>query len=124
MTDKNNQQLTIAVDMKRYGLRIHKPCYRMLGEPKYIQLLVNPDEMVVAIRGVERALTRDSIHKINEKRMYSDHSYEIYSRSFVKKLCEVVDGLDEGYSYRLIGEGVPSQKTVVFSLKTLQKIER
>lgn len=124
MEDKNSQQLTISIDLKKYGLRIHKPCYRMLGEPKYIQLLINPNDMVIAIRGIDKPLTQDSIHKINERRMFSDHSYEIYSRSLVHKLCKVVDGLDEGYTYRLIGEGIPSQKTVVFPLKTIQRIER
>lgn len=124
MSENGSQPLTMAVDLKKFGIRIHKPCYRMLGEPRYIQLLVNPDDMVVAIRGVDQALTHDSIHKINEKRMASENSYEIYSRNFVRKLCEVAGGLDEGFSYRLTGEGYPSQKAVVFSLKTLQKIER
>lgn len=124
MSEKKGLSMTMSVDLKKFCIRVHKPCYRMLGEPRYIQLLVNPKDMVVAIRGVEKALSHDSIHKINEKRMLSGNSYEIYSRTFVRKLCEIADGIDEGFSYKLSGEGFPDKKTVVFYLKTLQKTDR
>ena len=124
MNKKNAETVTMSVDLKKYGIRIHKTLYRLIGEPKYIQLLVNPDEMIVAIRGVDKSVPKDSTHKINVKRMYSEASYEIYSRFFVCKLCEVVGDIKEGYSYRLSGEVLPSQGMAVFSLKTLYRIER
>ena len=124
MGKSNNPPATMAVDLKKYGIRIHKSVFRLLGEPKYIQLLVNPDEMIVAIRAVDSAFPGDSTHIINEKRMYSESSYEVYSRFFVNKLCEVVGGIAAGFTYRLTGEVIPSQRMAVFSLKTLQRIER
>ena len=116
--------ITMAVDLKKYGIRIHKTVFRMIGEPKNIQLLVNPTAKSVAIRAVSEPYSRDQTHRINKRRMRSDSSYEIYSKDFVKKLCMVVGGLDEGYGYRLTGRIVPEENTAVFSLNTIQRFER
>ena len=68
---------------------IHKALFRQLGEPRYIQLLVNPDEGVVAIQTVDKEMSGGQTHRIVEKRMHSENSYEIYSRPFIRKLREV-----------------------------------
>ena len=39
MSDTCNAVVTMAVDTKKYGIRIHKALFRQLGEPRYIQLL-------------------------------------------------------------------------------------
>ncbi len=116
--------VTMAVDLKKYGIRIHKTVFRMIGEPKNIQLLVNPTAKCVAIRAVDESYSRDQTHRINKRKMLSDSSYEIYSKDFVKKLCMVVGGLDEGYCYRLTGRIVPEENIAVFSLNTIQRFER
>lgn len=116
--------ITMAVDLKKYGIRIHKTVFRMIGEPKNIQLLVNPTAKSVAIRAVSESYSRDQTHRINKRRMRSDSSYEIYSKDFVKKLCMVVGGLDEGYGYRLTGRIIPEENMAVFSLNTIQRFER
>ena len=41
MSEAGNASVTMAVDTKKYGIRIHKALFRQLGEPRYIQLLVN-----------------------------------------------------------------------------------
>ena len=79
--------------------------------------------MAVAIRSVEHELSGDQTHRVSERQLRADNSVEIYSRPFISKLCEVVSGLNVGYSYRLSGVVIPAEKTVVFSLKTLQIIE-
>ena len=56
MSDTCNAVVTMAVDTKKYGIRIHKALFRQLGEPRYIQLLVNPDDGVVAIQTVEKEM--------------------------------------------------------------------
>lgn len=57
MNDSCNVSVTMAVDTKKYGIRIHKALFRQLGEPRYIQLLVNPDEGVVAIQTVDKEMS-------------------------------------------------------------------
>ena len=124
MNDSANLPVTMAVDTKKYGIRIHKALFRQLGEPRYIQLLVNPDEGVVAIQTVEKEMSGGQTHRIIEKRMLSENSYEIYSRSFVRKLRELEPGIEEGGAYRLTGSIIPSRKIAVFPLRTLQRTDR
>lgn len=116
--------VTMAVDTKKYGIRIHKALFRHLGEPRHIQLLVNPVEGVVAIQTVEKEMSGGHTHRIKEKRMQSESSYEIYSRPFIRKLCEVAPNIEDGCAYRLSGSIIPPLKTAVFSLKTLQRMNR
>lgn len=84
MSDMGNAGVTMAVDTKKYGIRIHKALFRQLGEPRYIQLLVNPDDGAVAIQTVEKEMSGGQTHRIVEKRMHSENSYEIYSRPFIR----------------------------------------
>ncbi len=114
---------TMAVDLKKYRIRIHKATIHQLGDPKYIQLLVNPKTMEVAIRCVEKEFSGDQTHKVNTHRMKSDNSYEIYSRTFTTKLCEIIGGLEANYSYRFFGNILPAQRAAVFSLKTIKRID-
>ena len=123
MSDTCNAVVTMAVDTKKYGIRIHKALFRQLGEPRYIQLLVNPDDGVVAIQTVEKEMSGGQTHRIVEKRMHSENSYEIYSRPFIRKLREVEPGIEDGGAYRLTGSVIPSLKVAVFSLKTLQRMD-
>lgn len=116
-----NIPASISVDVKRFGIRIHRNCFKALGRPDYIQLLVNPEFMLVAIRAVDHPCANDSTHRIIDARLHSDKSYEIYSRSFIRKLCEIIPGLDEGFSYRIKGVANSRKRAAVFDLKTLEK---
>ena len=42
----------LIIDMKKFRIRIHRPTLRAIGNPKLIQLLVNPEKRAVAIRAV------------------------------------------------------------------------
>lgn len=124
MNDIPSTTVTIAVDTKKYGIRIHKALFRQLGKPRHIQLLVNPVEGVVAIQTVEKEMSGGQAHRIRERRMQSESSYEIYSRPFIQKLREVEPNIKDGCSYRLSGSIIPPLKIAVFSLRTLQRMDR
>ena len=124
MEDASKPVITLVVDLKKYRIRIHKNVLRMIGEPHYIQLLVNPVAKTVAVRGVEKNYTKDQTHRIDRRKMNSDNSYEIYSKDFVQTLCQVVGGLDEGYGYRMSGDIVPKEKLALFFMETIQRFER
>ena len=124
MNDFCSIAVTMAVDTKKYGIRIHKALFRQLGEPRHIQLLVNPVEGIVAIQTVEKEMSGGQSHRIIGKRMQSESSYEIYSRPFIRKLREVEPNIEDVCAYRLSGSIIPSLKTAVFSLKTLQRMNR
>lgn len=51
MAEQVNAPITIsmALDMRRNRIRIHKPTIHLLGDPTLLQLLFDPEDMVVAI---------------------------------------------------------------------------
>lgn len=123
MSDPTNPAIVISVDLKKYRIRIHKSTLHLLGDPRYIQLLINPETMSVAIRAVEKRRSGDQTSVVDQRMMNSDNSIELYSRSLVEKIREIVPDLDDGFSYRITGDIIPAQKVAVFALKTLCPIE-
>ena len=121
MSEQTNPTVTISVDLKKYRLRIHKTTLSLLGMPKYVQLLVSPESMMVAIRGVDNK-DRDG-HRVNLNVLSPDNSYELYSKQLIERLCALIDDLDTSFNYRLTGEFLADENAAVFSLNTLQKIE-
>lgn len=113
----------MSFDLKKFRIRIHKSTIHTLGDPRYIHLLVNPEKRTVAVRAYNGTSPGKDAHRIKQSLMNSDNSYEIYSRPFVTKLCEVVGGLETECGYRISGVIVPSEKMAVYSLKTITRIE-
>lgn len=122
MSTQASMPMTLSIDLKKYRIRIHKSTLRLLGDPQYIQLLVHPENMVVAIRSVDHESSTAQTHKIDKKQLQSDNSVELYSRILITRLCEVASELDNGATYRMHGEMIPSQNLAVFSLKTLHRV--
>ena len=116
--------ITIAIDLKKSRIRIHKSLLHMMGDPKYIQLLVNPNNKYVAIRALKQNEPHENSERIRPIDMMAENSIEFYSKYFIQKLCELVDELDTDYSYRLMGTIVPTHNMAVFSLDTLTPIEK
>lgn len=118
----SNLTTTMSVDLKKYRIRLHKSALHLLGDPKYIQLLVNPQEMVVAILPVEKSVPGNQVHAVSQLRMQSDESVEIYSQSFIKKLCNVIGGLDGGHTYHISGVVLQRGNVALYSLKTIKRV--
>lgn len=117
------EQATISIDLKKNRIRVHKAMLHKLGDPKYIQLLVNPESRAVAIRCVDVPLSGEPIHKVTEQKLRSDNSYEIYSRSFLLKLSELEPSIGTSGLFRMDGDVFPSKKMAVFYLRTLRRID-
>lgn len=122
MSTQPRSPAVMSIDFKKNRIRVHRTVLHTLGDPKYIQLLVHPTEMVVAIRRVDKPLSGEPVHKVIDDRA-RDFSHEIYSRSFLLTLAEIIPGIDTKYLYRMTGAVIPAQQMAVFSLKTLRKIE-
>lgn len=60
-------EVSIALDMKKNRIRIHKPTVHMLGDPKLIQLLFDPEDIVVAIVCPESEVPGGQEIRINPK---------------------------------------------------------
>ena len=123
MNEPSNLFTQISIDLKKFRIRVHKESLHLIGDPKYIQFLVNIDSRLVAIRAVDKEQVDLQTHRVDQTRMESDFSFEIYSRPFIERLCKEFDCLGEGNSYRLTGTAIQSERIAVFPLDSLQKID-
>ena len=121
MSEPINPSVSLSIDMKKYRIRIYKTTLHLLGDPSYIQLLVNPVNGDVAIQSVDHVVSGDQTHKVSKKAMASDNSIEIYSRSFITRLIDVAGELDRDCLYQMSGRVNPSKRIAVFSLKAMTK---
>lgn len=96
---------------------------QLLDNPKYVQLLVNPNNKCVAIKGITTKTPGDQAQRIRPKSFTEEHDYELYSMSFVHKLFDIVGNLERNRTYRLRGTIVKSHCMAIFSLETLTPIE-
>ena len=115
--------ISMALDMKRNRIRIHKPAIHMLGDPTLIQLLFDPEDMEVAIVCPESEVPGGQEVRINPRGLKSRNCFEFCSSMFLKKLRAVHGNLDENCSYRLTGRILPELRAARFPMSKIQKIE-
>jgi len=123
MNTPYNLNTQMSIDLKKYRIRVHKELLHLIGDPKYIQFLVNINSRLVAIRAVEKEQVDLQTHRAVQTRMESYFPLEIYSRPFIERLCKEFDCFNDGNSYRLTGTAIQSERIAVFPLDSLQKID-
>ena len=107
----------ICIDRKKERIRIHRQTLNLMGRPEYIQLLVNPEQGMFALRG---SFKGDHLaHRIRKSFFTSDNCYEIYSKHLMQQLVRVNSELLEDQSYRIYGEMVPMAGIARFNLHNL-----
>lgn len=121
MDDNNKVSAAISVDIKKSRIRIYRTTLTQLGLPKYIQLLVNPNDRMIAVRGLDKRC-RES-HIVSFSHMRTDYSYELYSKELITTLMSLLQDLDGNCTYKLTGEVYSDSKVALFSLDTIQKFE-
>ena len=121
MDDNNKVSAAISVDIKKSRIRIYRTTLAQLGLPKYIQLLVNPNDRMIAVRGLDKRCKES--HIVSFSHMRTDYSYELYSKELITTLMSLRQDLDGNCTYKLIGEVYPDSKVALFSLDTIQKFE-
>ena len=90
--------ISMALDMKKNRIRIHKPTIHMLGDPILIQLLFDPEAMIVAIICPDREVPGGQEIRVNPKNLKGDNAVEFYSKMFLKKLRAVHGNLDDDHT--------------------------
>ena len=125
MAEQVNAPITIsmALDMRRNRIRINKPTIHLLGDPTLLQLLFDPEDMVVAIVCRDTEVSGGQEVRINPRGLKSRNCFEFCSSMFLRKLREVHGGLDANASYRLTGKIIPELRAARFPMSTIQKIE-
>ena len=115
--------IKLSIDMKKNRIRFHKSMLHLLHDPPYIQLLINPDTMLVAVRALSKASPGDQSHRVPKKSLLSDNSVEIYSMSLVSRIADTLGIDDMASTYRLEGKLLPNESAAVFDLHTVIQVK-
>ncbi len=123
MIDTNLMPVSISIDNKKNRIVIHKNMLHLMGDPLYIQLLIDPDSMIFAIKALDSRSSGDQTHKINRRALKSDNSVEIYSTTFISKLNNVAGILYDESLYHMPGVVISPERIAVFSMKNLKRAQ-
>ena len=121
MTDS---AITMSIDMKKCRIRIHKHTLHILGDPLYIQILINTESKQIAIKRVDVPQSGDQSRKTNVRNLDADESCEFYSETFIMQLHRLDKNLNFRHTYRLTeGKYIKSHQLVLFDLSSMEKVE-
>ena len=69
----------------------------------------------------DQELPEEQTHRIVQRRLINDYSYEIYSHLFVTRLCGIA-GVPAQYVYKLTGSTWVEGRIAVFPLDSLERL--
>jgi hypothetical protein len=115
MTNNSMSRPAILIDFKKDRIRIYKRTLHAIGDPEYILLLVNPEDMTIAILRGERSDIRS--HRLPKRRFEDKQSFELYSKPLARDLLSMYDGWHDDSLYRIYGETVQSEGIAQFNIE-------
>ena len=114
MNRDNQSQALLTLDPLRNRIRIHRQTIRLLGNPAYVQFLVNPEELYIAVLGSDKPILGGTANKVRLSDT-TQQSVEFYSSILLNNFSEMVGGFDLRFNYH---------RVAYFSLKTVRQQER
>ena len=103
------------IDLKKNRIRIHKATLHLLGDPEYIQFLVNPESLTLIIKSTSK--TDHLSHRIRWNLIGGKQCCDFYSYFLLKTLRDVNPGWEMNRSYRIYGSLNEKESLALFSLK-------
>ena len=108
----NTEKPVIFIDHRKKRIRIHRYTLKLLGNPQYIQILVNPKSSSLAIRRCEKN-SRLALKLPNKKA----ESCELYSTNLINLFYDICSKWDPQAQYRLIGKMSDGKSIACFRLQ-------
>ena len=109
----------IVIDGKNNRIRIHRSTLHLLGNPEYIQLLVNPKRLTLAILPSRKLKTANVIRwdRIAERK-----SCELYSKILIRQLGSICPNWKTDGKYRLYGTCLSDGLLIQFDMSSAEEV--
>ena len=124
MSEQKPLVANLTIVLRRNRFRIHQDTIHNLGDPAYIQFLINPEDGFIAILGSEKPLAGGTANKVTLYNASRSKSAEFYSSNLMNSIFKIFGSLDFRFSYRLTGEIDQVNRVAYYSMQTLQRVER
>lgn len=110
-----NKRPIVSIDLKRNRIRIHKTTLHMIGDPTFINLLVNPKDKLIAIR---KSSSKDSSAlRIRSNQLNDGNCVEFGCKDLILLLNGIDKAWENNSSYRIYGKCNTDESLAQFSLK-------
>ena len=112
------QQVTtpyLTLDFRKGRIRIYRATLKLLNNPDYIRLLVNPEQEIIAVQVSDANEAR--AFRSAGLRVDSQKNYDLSSRALTDQLRPCWRW-EAGKSYRLTGKVIKGKDIVVFDFNT------
>ena len=123
MNNENPFDAHMTIDPKRYRFRIHKTTLHRLSNPKYVQFLINPENLYMTILGFDKPIAGGKSKKIIVE-LSTKSNMEFTNSNLLGEILEIFSMLDFRYSYHLSGEIDQVNRVAYFNLNTIKKVDR
>ena len=101
-------QPTLVIDCRSNRIRIHRRTLHLLGDPEYVQILINPTTRCIAFRSsTDKRAERIHWNAIGEKQCC-----EFYSKYLIRQIRKVLFDVDTKQAYRIMGQFVAREELV------------
>jgi hypothetical protein len=108
------QRPIVSIDLKRNCIRIHRLTLHLLGDPEYIQLLINPESKKIALCP---SIKQDYLaHHVRPSLLKTKNCYELYSTDLMSTLRKFDCGWKGNCAYRIYGTMDRQQSIALFSM--------
>ena len=115
MNSTETSKTALGINAEQHRIRIHASTLKALGNPSHVQLLVNPESRIIAIRAVDKIQKGDQTYRLPK----TDRDTVITSKAFMLRLQDAFPDLIKGRSCRLSGIAVSSEQIALFSVDTM-----
>ena len=109
----------IVIDGKNSRIRIHRNTLHLLGDPEYIQLLVNPDRRTLAILPSRKLKTANAVRW---DKIAGNQSCELYSKILIRQLGSICPDWKKDGKYRLYGACVSDGPLIQFDMSSAKEM--
>ena len=111
----------IVIDIPRSRIRVHKKTIHSMGDPRFIQLLINPDTRKIGLVCCSKN-AYSSIY-VDPKIMASRNCFEIHGKLLVERLAELFPNWDSGKCYYIPTSIKTEANDVFFSMADYMPIK-
>ena len=109
-----SQRPSLVIDLKKNRIRIHKKTLHLLGDPDYVQILVNPSTATIALR---RSIAQDyRSERIKWSLVSRKQCCEFYSKYLIKSLRGVCFTWEDGRCYHINGQLIEAENLAKFCM--------
>ena len=118
------KRLSIAIDLKKNRIRIHKATLHALGEPKRVQLLFNPEKRALMISCPSKPIPESQDEKVYFDKPGNDGTCQLYSRELLKRIRAVCPELENHTLYHIRGKYVTAMNAAYFRMDDCVRADR